>query len=157
MEKSLEHWQTLKSASGLTLKLKNIFAQNHFEPRTDPDVMLYDGFISGSDKAMVQRVNTASASDLAEQTFPFRDKRLPELLFRYRARNFPQSLNSAEQAQWREFCAERILQGVNGINGLSVLKQRIAELRPEQSAAKQAVLDDLLTWAEAKAQSLAKV
>ena len=30
--------------------------------------------------------------------------RSQELLFRYRARNYPDSLNAAERAQWREHC-----------------------------------------------------
>jgi exodeoxyribonuclease-1 len=38
----------------------------------------------------------------------FDDQRLPEILFRYRARNFPQCLNDTEQQLWREFCSQRL-------------------------------------------------
>jgi exodeoxyribonuclease I len=34
---------------------------------------------------------------------------LPELLFRYRARNFPQTLSAIEQQQWQAFCRQRLL------------------------------------------------
>ena len=38
----------------------------------------------------------------------FEDGRLPELLFRYRARNYPNTLNKEEQIQWHHFCKARL-------------------------------------------------
>jgi len=38
----------------------------------------------------------------------FEDKRLPEMLFRYRARNFPDSLSAQELAQWEEYRFQRL-------------------------------------------------
>ena len=43
-----------------------------------------------------------------KQQWPFDDERLPELLFRYRARNFPDTLSSEEQQRWRIFCQKRL-------------------------------------------------
>src|SRR5690606_36016572 len=40
--------------------------------------------------------------------FGFEDARLPELLFRYRARNWPDSLDSAESARWDDFRRRRL-------------------------------------------------
>jgi exodeoxyribonuclease-1 len=45
---------------------------------------------------------------LAQQQWPFDDERLPELLFRYRARNFPDTLSFEEQERWRIFCQQRL-------------------------------------------------
>ena len=50
---------------------------------------------------------------------PFQDKRLPEMLFRYRARNFPESLDSSESARWQKWCTEQLTSNPNGV-GLTV-------------------------------------
>lgn len=52
----------------------------------------------------------ADPAQLAQEPWPFDDERLPELLFRYRARNFPQTLDVAEQERWRLFCQQRLTQ-----------------------------------------------
>ncbi len=39
---------------------------------------------------------------------PFRDRRLKEMLFRYRARNFKDSLNPEELLKWETFRAARL-------------------------------------------------
>ncbi|HPT27802.1 MAG TPA: hypothetical protein PLZ95_15390, partial [Bryobacteraceae bacterium] len=41
--------------------------------------------------------------------FAFRDPRLPELLFRYRARNWPATLSAAERERWDAYRRERLL------------------------------------------------
>ena len=66
--------------------------------------MLYSGgFFSDADKRSMDRVRASSPQELANTTFPFEDSRLPEMLFRYRARNFPDSLPPEEFGQWEEY------------------------------------------------------
>jgi len=50
------------------------------------------------------------STELGTQTWSFDDKRLPEMLFRYRARNYPETLNEDELAQWMEHCRDRLIQ-----------------------------------------------
>ncbi|MNE52205.1 Exodeoxyribonuclease I [compost metagenome] len=50
----------------------------------------------------------ADPQRLAKEQWPFDDPRLPELLFRYRARNFPETLSAAEQQAWWNFCRQRL-------------------------------------------------
>jgi exodeoxyribonuclease-1 len=45
---------------------------------------------------------------LVREQWPFDDERLPELLFRYRARNFPETLSDEENARWTLFCQQRL-------------------------------------------------
>jgi exodeoxyribonuclease-1 len=66
--------------------------------------MLYHGFLGDADRALCEEVRKARPAQLAQRTFPFSDPRLQELLFRYRARNYPESLSTDERAQWREHC-----------------------------------------------------
>ena len=73
--------------------------------------MLYSGgFFSQNDKNVMAQVRNSSADKLRDSQFSFEDKRLPEMLFRYRARNYPESLSPEEKAQWQEFCFSRLTQ-----------------------------------------------
>ncbi|MEO1878410.1 MAG: hypothetical protein ABGX40_00405, partial [Methylococcales bacterium] len=55
------------------------------------------------DKAVFDKIRKLSAAKLATAEFSVSDQRFTELFFRYRARNFPQSLSVAEQQQWESY------------------------------------------------------
>ncbi len=85
-------------------KIQAVYTGRKFPQQSDPDRMLYSGgFFSSGDRRVMDRLINSSAEDLASATFPFEDARLPEMLFRYRARNFPGSLSDEERAQWEEY------------------------------------------------------
>jgi exodeoxyribonuclease-1 len=126
-QKCEEHWQQLLQVD-LTSKLQQLYRRQDFPERRDPERQLYGGFINDADKQVMRSVRSAGAQALAEQSFIFQDRRLPEILFRYRARNFPQSLSPKEQSLWREFCRERLLKGDEGCLSLAAMNQRIDEL-----------------------------
>ncbi|MDB2645046.1 exodeoxyribonuclease I [Luminiphilus sp.] len=85
-------------------RFQDIWRERAFPPRTDPDQMLYDGFVNDADRALCEQILKQEPAALATQSWPFTDARLPELLLRYRARNFPDSLSTDERDQWREHC-----------------------------------------------------
>src|SRR5471030_88415 len=89
-------------------KLKGIYGPEDFSSSQDPEQQLYDGFIGDRDRRLCEQVRAADPAQLAQQQWPFDDERLPELLFRYRARNFPDTLNFEEQERWRIFCQQRL-------------------------------------------------
>ena len=89
---------------GFRSHIQAIYADRQFAPRTDPDTMLYGGFFDRSDSAQFPRIQGATPEELSRNSWVFKDQRLPELLFRYRARNYPDSLSPSERAQWREHC-----------------------------------------------------
>jgi exodeoxyribonuclease-1 len=98
-----------RDAKSFLQKVHAIFAGRQFETVTDPDRMLYSGgFFSGHDKKTMEAVRSSSPDELATSSFPFEDSRLPEMLFRYRARNFPESLSPEERAQWEEYRFQRL-------------------------------------------------
>ncbi len=71
--------------------------------------MLYSGgFFSPADRQQMQRVREASPWDLVDARFAFQDPRLEEMLFRFRARNYPDTLSSEEQARWEGYRWERM-------------------------------------------------
>jgi exodeoxyribonuclease-1 len=98
-----------RDAQGFTDKLQAVYGGRSFAEVTDPDRMLYGGgFFSAQDKRVMEQVRNESPEELATRSFVFEDQRVPEMLFRYRARNFPDSLSPEEQAQWEEFRFARL-------------------------------------------------
>jgi exodeoxyribonuclease-1 len=91
--------------------LQAAFAESReFEPITDPDFMLYSGgFFSNDDRARMEIVRNTSPEALAGLEPPFTDPRLSEMLFRYRARNYPQTLDAGERARWEAFRRRRLM------------------------------------------------
>ena len=120
----------LLADKALPAKLRDVFIAPERASVTDPEQMLYSGgFFSDADRATMTQVRKAGGQQLAAQTFAFEDRRLPELLFRYRARNFPQSLSADERAQWREFCLQRLTDPVAGASiVLDAYRQKLREL-----------------------------
>jgi len=78
-------------------------------PCPDPDFSIYaGGFFSSQDRAAMDRIVRAGAGELAALRPAFQDPRLAELFFRYRARNWPETLAPAERARWEAHCAARL-------------------------------------------------
>ncbi len=114
-----KHWQQLRNLSlseqqALQEKLYELYTGIGYIERTDPEQMLYDGFFDDSDKKLMLKVRNSSPEQLAALRFDFKDARLPELLFRYRARNFPQTLSNAERQEWLGFCCARLTDPASG-------------------------------------------
>ncbi|MCE0555430.1 exodeoxyribonuclease I [Motilimonas sp. E26] len=90
----------------LKQKLVEVYQQPPTPNETqDPDCMIYSGgFLSQGDKSLLTVVRDADPTNLAAMEFNFTDPRLPEMLFRYRARNFPHTLNEEELVRWQHHC-----------------------------------------------------
>ena len=149
------HLAALKTArdadpAGFRSLIQGFYVERAFDTRTDPDAMLYDGFVPTQDKALFEGIRAASAAQLARQSWSFRDARLPELLFRYRARNYPETLSSAEQLQWREHCQSRYQDADSPFN-LTQFAVELAEERsnPMLTAEQHAALDALDNYVKA--------
>jgi len=143
------NWQMLRRMN-VGDKLADMYRLDNFTPHEDPETRLYDGFIGADDKRLVTEVRKMKAPGFADTTVIFDDARLNELFFRYRARNYPESLSSIEQGQWREFVFERLTKGSDLTLSYDQLLSRIAELRESISGdiAKNTVLDKLSDYAK---------
>ena len=89
-------------------KLNVIYAREDFTPSEDPEQQLYDGFLGDRDRRLCEQVRLSDPEQLGKDAWPFDDERLPELLFRYRARNFPATLSEQEHERWQLFCQQRL-------------------------------------------------
>lgn len=118
----------------------------------DPDFQLYDGFVDGKDKQAMRVIRAADVSELSDNPIEFNDSRLSKLLPRYKARNFPRSLNQSEQAAWEEYRAERIIDGVSGQQSLQEFAAKLAELAQQKTDdTSQFLLQELQLYAESVA------
>jgi exodeoxyribonuclease I len=118
------------------------------ERSADVDEDLYGGFVGNEDRRTLQRLRALSPPALADKRPAFADPRLDELLFRYRARNFPETLNVAEQQQWQAHCTDRLCgEDAEGRLGLRAFAQRIDALEEGADARAQALLASLRDYA----------
>lgn len=127
----------IKAAVALAEKIVQVFSvPPGFETEPDPDLAIYQGgFFSDEDKRKMTRLRSMSPEQLAETTLTFADPRLSEMLFRYRARNYPESLNSEEAGRWQQFCIDRLTGRKPGA-GITFDQYftRLAELKNDVSA-----------------------
>lgn len=133
----------------LAEKLRLVYAAERAYERPDVDAALYDGFIDDADRRLFPQVRSTPPEALGLAKFAFRDPRLPELLFRYRARNWPETLAPGERARWNDYRRERLL-AESGMSE-STLPAFFAEidgLRGEHAGdpAKLALLERLEAW-----------
>ncbi|WP_445147480.1 exodeoxyribonuclease I [Dyella sp. Tek66A03] len=160
LDRSMAHRDMLAASEGLTEKLRRVFQrQAELPPAQDPELAIYGSFLPDSDKRLLADVRATPPDQLGERAFPFRDPRYPELLFRYRARNWPATLSADEQARWSAFCRERLLKRTPLTNlTLDDYFARIAELRADAANQdKLPLLDQLQLWGELLATDVASL
>jgi exodeoxyribonuclease-1 len=153
-----EHLAMLNAAGDLSAKLQQIFTKPDYGDIADPDASLYGGgFFSDSDKRKMEVIRSAEPDMLKTLSIPFEDARLPELLFRYRARNWPESLDQEEQSVWLQHRQDRLGdQAPQAILNLPRFEAALQECREQTSdTAKLKVLDELADYANRLRSELA--
>ncbi len=144
-----QHRVMLSENKDSWVKAQAIFRNREYEPRTDVDEMLYSGgFFSAHDKRHMLEIINSSADELAHKAFNFNDKRLYEMLFRYKGRNMPEILTNEDALKWSEFCHQRVAHHPH--NNMDKLHQKCLALAEEnkQDPAKLALLESVKVWAK---------
>ena len=114
----------------------------------DVDEDLYGGFLSHADRRRLDQLQVLSQDRLATSRDVFDDPRLDELVFRYRARNFPASLNAQEIARWESHRAARLFDGEGGALTVSSLFDAIDKLSEAADERGESILGALYDYAE---------
>lgn len=140
----------ISSLAQIRNKVMDVFKPFPPSPVTDPDHMIYSGgFFSNADRKHMERIRNTPPSALGQQEWSFQDPRLAEMLFRYRARNFPNTLNPDENLRWREQRLERLHQPTDDrqLNPES-FRVEIAAARATHQGDNRAlaILDQLESW-----------
>lgn len=133
----------------LAIKVREVFSAPQLGER-DAELSLYGGFLPDADKPRLTKIRDAAADELWRYEGLFSDTRYNELLFRYRARNFPDTLNDEERGRWREYLVNK-LRHDSGLASLTLeqlqalVERRLAE---EKASEKRELLRQLAAWPE---------
>lgn len=114
----------------------------------DVDEDLYGGFVGDDDRRSLQRLRALPPEKLAAKRPAFADERLEELLFRFRARNWPEHLDPGDRERWSRHCVQRLHEGVGGALTLAQFQERVDALGESADERGQAILGALLDYAE---------
>ncbi len=118
-------------------------ARAPFERATDVDGQLYDGFLDDSDRRLLDLVRQAEPRELQSIGDKFKDRRMRELLLRYKARNFESFLDSEERAAWEEYRTARLKADWPNFS------RKLAEAQAaELDAERRFLVEELKLWAE---------
>lgn len=133
-------------------KVIDVFAtsRDSFEESTDPDRMLYSGdFFSAADRHLMKKILMVPPAQLGGHLWSFQDKRLPLMLFRYRARNYPESLSMEELRHWNRDRRLRLVEPTDpDYFTLKDFRNAVKELRMQHGSDTRAlgILDQLDAW-----------
>jgi len=148
-----EHARQLLAALDIVReKVIEVFStpRDAFEDSTDPDRMLYSGgFFSSADRHLMKKILVVPAGKLGGHLWSFQDKRLPLMLFRYRARNFPDTLSMEEARAWDQDRKTRLIEASDpAYFTLSDFRISMHELREQKKSEPEAmrILDKLDAW-----------
>lgn len=143
-----QNWQKLRSEN-LQAKLQQVYSSKAFDDPTDPEQQLYQGFLQDADKRVCERVRQGNDHTFRSQKLEFKDKRLSALLFRYRARYFPESLSQEESEQWTHWRRQKLNDPAVG-SGITFAEfhQRVEEIQRswELGAEQQRVLSEVIDY-----------
>ncbi|WP_447785824.1 exodeoxyribonuclease I [Stenotrophomonas bentonitica] len=146
-----------EAGPALVEKVRQVYGGERVATVSDVDASLYDGFLADGDKALMSRLRTSPPAELAGFAERLKDPRMPELLFRYRARNHRQTLDAGERGRWNDYRRQRLLGDAGlGEQTLPDFRAQLDTLALEHAAdpAKLALLQHLRDWGTDLEQSL---
>jgi len=142
------HASRIAAASGLAERVRQVFARS-FAGGNDVDQALYDALPDRRDQRVHAEIRAATPARLAALGERLIDPRGRELLFRYRARNWPETLDPDETQRWHDYRVARLEHDSDlGELTLAAYFAEIERLSAEHAAdpARRALLADLEQW-----------
>ncbi len=147
IEQVLEHAGVAATLPDMSLIWEQVFRRPK-EPTPDVDEDLYGGFVGNNDRRKLTQLRSLSPEKLATARTGFDDARLEELLFRYRARNFPDTLSEDEVRRWEEHRVARLFEGEGGARTVEQLFTEIDALSETADERGEEILGALYDYAE---------
>ncbi len=152
IDRCRRHAELISSRPEVLQKVYRVYEAPPPAGYSDPELQIYSGdFFPDEDRAEFAFIRSASAEKLKQNPPELYDPRGPELLRRYVARNFPESLSETERARWKSFCAARLLtpepEGAMDITSFRrQVENRLA--RVDTPAADKRILKELAEYAD---------
>jgi exodeoxyribonuclease-1 len=152
-EKCTQHAkQLLASLNVVREKVIEVFStsRNRFEDSTDPDRMLYSGgFFPPADRHLMKKILLVPPGKLGGHLWSFQDNRLPSMLFRYRARNYPDTLSLEEARAWDQDRKTRLIETADPayftLNDFQLVMSELREQKKDEPRDVR-ILDQLDSW-----------
>ncbi|MBA5600287.1 exodeoxyribonuclease I [Pectobacterium aroidearum] len=148
-QRCLDNLALLRNNTSVREKVVELFAEAPaFVASDDVDLRLYDGFFGDADRMAMKIIQATAPQNLPALDLTFADNRLEPLLFRYRARNFPGTLDDREQQRWLQhrravFTPERLQDYLSELSNLYQLheddKEKMAQLKALYAYAQELV------------------
>lgn len=150
MELVAQHAEQARSLPDLSGVWAAVYERPHDPAAALPDVDedLYGGFVGNNDRRKLNQLRALSPERLAQARTGFEDGRLEDLVFRYRARNFPQSLSPEEAQAWEDHRARRLFEGEGGARTIDQLTEEIDTLSEQADERAEALLGALYDYME---------
>jgi exodeoxyribonuclease-1 len=148
IEQGLAHAALAARGPDLAAVWSAVYDRPRADGKADVDEDLYGGFVGNGDRRKLESLRAETPERLAQLRPSFDDARLTELLFRYRARNFPHTLSEQEQEQWEEHRAARLYEGAGGVRTIEQLMGEIDVLSETADERGEEILGALYDYAE---------
>ena len=146
MEKALAHAQVARDLPDMSALWPAVYARPPETELPDAEQALYSGFVAPGDRHRLTELREMKGAQLAQARTGFDDPRLKELVWRYRARNFADTLTSEEQARWEAHRAARLLDGAAGARTVEQFLGEIDALSENADERGEDILGALYDW-----------
>lgn len=103
-QKLLDNQNTLQSKMYELFNVNNEYSNNNI----DVDQQIYANFLNGQDLLKCETIRSTPPHLLDSLSLNFDDSRLAKLFFRYKARNYPQTLTEQELRIWQDHCRDKL-------------------------------------------------
>jgi exodeoxyribonuclease-1 len=150
MDACLAHAATARALPDMSALWKQVYSRLEGHGPQDVDQDLYNGFVGPADRRRLTQLRALKPQELAVDRTGFDDARLAELVFRWRARNWPDSLSEQDTARWQQRCAAALIDGQGGARTAAQMFAQIDALSETlEDERSEEILGALYDWAEA--------
>jgi exodeoxyribonuclease I len=146
--KAMQHAEVARQLPTLSALWTEVFQRPGEVAAVDVDEDLYGGFVGNGDRRTLNMLRTLGPEHLAQEKVSFQDSRLEEVFFRYRARNFPASLDASDLARWEAHRTACLHQGAGSSRSLAAFFEQIDALSEQADERGEAILGALYDYAE---------
>jgi exodeoxyribonuclease I len=149
VERCLAHRERLLGSEMLAQKVREVFSEVAAYPKSEAEADLYGGLPGNADIQRAAQVRRARPEQLRAMTADFADARYREMLFRYRARHYPDTLDAQESDSWRRWKRQHLIDHAEPAErSAGALLDRVQVLRRERSEDGRSLrlLDEVEAW-----------
>ncbi len=147
IELAMHHAEIAARAPDLRELWRQVYERAE-ENGVDVDEDLYSSFVGNDDRRKLNELRALSPQKLASAAISFDDQRLEELAFRYRARNFPDTLSEADAQRWDAHRTARLFNGDGNTRTIDMLFEEIDNLSETANQRDEEILGALYDYAK---------